>query len=117
MKVTGRGLTENRRQQLLWRLVLPVLALTPFYLIAAVRPLVSLGLLVVVVLPIAVLGGLLGGDRRSENVEAATLNPGDATHADSDAKIGGGSNRYTQFASSVGLLALVSFFVIAVLFV
>lgn len=120
MRVIDRlhsGSSTDRRERLLWELALPLAVVVPAYVLV---PFTSLGALVylgVVMLPIGIAGGILGHDRRSENVMAkGILGDGDAAHGDNDAKIGPG-NRLTDFASSVGLLALGSFVLIVILFV
>lgn len=116
MGYANRVVDSERRERLLWELVLPVLALTPAYALAPFAPMASLGLLCLVIVPIGVVGGLLGEDRRAENRIASGWFSGDTTHADNDAKMGGKPTRLKGFASSLGLLALVSFLVIAVVF-
>lgn len=117
MSPTNDLLSGDRSERLLWELLFPILALVPAYALAPFAPFASLGYLCLIVVPIAIVGGILGEDRRAENAVAAAWFPGEPTHADNDAKIGGTSTPFTEFASSVGILALLSFVVVGVVFV
>ncbi|PSQ18534.1 hypothetical protein BRD00_04375 [Halobacteriales archaeon QS_8_69_26] len=111
------GLSDDQWTRLKWELLLPLVVLAPAYALVPDWPEVSLIYIGIVLLPIGIAGGILGEDRRAENAAArGVIGEADATHGDTDAKIGPG-NRWTDFASSVGLLGLGSFVLIAVLFV
>lgn len=111
------GPTDDRRERLVWELLVPIAILLPAYALVPFEPLASLGYLALVMLPVGIAGGILGEDRRAETVESRSLmGQTDHEHGDTDGKIGPG-NRLTDFASSVGLLGLASFLLIAVLFV
>jgi len=116
-RLFGTDRPRDRRSRLVVELLLPLVVLSPAYVVAPNRPFVALGYLVVVMLPIGIAGGILGEDRRAENAAAGgMIGESFEDHGDTDGKIGPG-DRLTDFASSLGLLALGSFVLIAILFV
>jgi len=109
--------TGERRERLVWELLVPLAVLLPAYALVPFEPMASLGYLVVVMLPVGIAGGILGEDRRAETVMSrSVMGQTDHEHGETDSKISPG-NRLTDFASSVGLLGLASFLLIGVLFV
>lgn len=108
---------EGPHQDRFWKYELPVLLLLPGYGLVAVDPMLSLGYLGALLIPIGIVGGILGEDRRAENVAAqASIGGTDYGHSETDGKMASTSH-LTDFGANLGLLGFASFVLIAALFV